>query len=90
MGEHRLDVETSGADLIWSCFIPADRPLVVCGSRRARPCNTNHPTTAACNMGSMACATPTLGVARYGPVPPDRTARRSIWSHPILIGRRWF
>ena len=41
MGEHRLDVETSGADLIWSCFIPADRPLVVCGSRRARPCNTN-------------------------------------------------
>ena len=30
------------------------------------------------------------GVAGYGPVPPDRTGRRSIWSHPMLIGRRWF
>ena len=30
------------------------------------------------------------GVAGYGPVPPDRTGTRSIWSHPMLIGRRWF
>ena len=30
------------------------------------------------------------GVAGYGPVPPDRTGPRSIWSHPMLIGRRGF
>jgi hypothetical protein len=30
------------------------------------------------------------GVAGYGPVPPDRTGTRSIWSHPMLIGRRGF
>jgi phage terminase large subunit-like protein len=30
------------------------------------------------------------GLAGYDPVPPDRTGRRSLWSHPMLIGRRGF